>query len=330
MDAVNTSMYDKPTALAEAILMARRATRKTEFLVPENLHWDAYSIVDNYIKWSGMTLKKVPYMHDTGTLDVNALKDMLNDNTAGVYVENPNFFGMFEPAAVELKELIGDKPMLVVGADLLSLGIVQSPGDYGADIVVGDAQRFGNPLNYGGPSVGMFATKKEHIRRMPGRIIGLTKDADGKRGFCMTLQTREQHIRRDKATSNICTNQTLCAIAAAVHIAALGKQGFSDLAKQNASKAKQLAREINKLDGFTAPKFTGHHFNDFIMASDYDIHDLNEHLYRSDIQGGLILNSHYPEMGEAMLMSVTEMHTDADLQRLLEALSSVRTKGGGQ
>jgi glycine dehydrogenase subunit 1 len=328
MDAVNTSMYDAPTALAEAILMAKRATRKAEFILPSSLHPDTFSVVENYIKWTGVKLKKIPYSSETGTVDVNALKDALTDDTAGAYIENPNFFGMFEPAAVEMRDTLGDKMMMVVGVKLLSLGLVKSPGDYGADIVVGDAQPFGNPLNFGGPSVGVFATKKEHIRRMPGRIIGLTKDADGKRAFCMTLQTREQHIRRDKATSNICTNQTLSAIASAVHISALGKNGFVELAKQNASGARQLARKLDKLEGFKAPLFNGHFFNEFIMKAESDIDMLHEQLYQKGIQGGLRLKAEFPELGDAMLLAVTEAHTEEDFQHLADALRAI-TKGGG-
>jgi glycine dehydrogenase subunit 1 len=328
MDAVNTSMYDGTTALAEAILMARRATRKSEFILPSNLHRDTYSIIENYIKWTGMKIKKVSYKSDTGTMDLNELKNNITDDTAGVYIENPNFFGVFEPGVLELRELLGDKIMMVVGIKLLSLGLVRSPGDYGADIVVGDAQPFGNPINFGGPSVGIFATKKEHIRRMPGRIIGLTKDAEGKRAFCMTLQTREQHIRRDKATSNICTNQTLCAVASAVHIAALGKNGFVTFAEQNASKSKQLARRLNEIEGFKAPKFNSHHFNEFVLDCPIEVNDLNEKLYERGIQGGLVLKDHFPELGNAMLVAVTEMHNDADFQRLASNLEDITGSGG--
>jgi len=330
MDAVNTSMYDSATALAEAILMAKRANRRNEFILPSNIHWDTYSVVQNYIKWSGIKLKSVPYMSETGTMDMNALKDMIGNDTAGVFIQNPNFFGMYEPAVLEMREILGDKTMMVVGCDLLSLGLVRSPGDYGADIVVGEAQPFGNPLNFGGPSVGLFATKKEHIRRMPGRIIGLTRDADGKRAFCMTLQTREQHIRRDKATSNICTNETLCAVASAVHIAALGKDGFVKLAKQNASKAKQLAKELAKLDGFSVPKFKGHYFNEFVMHSPVDIDELNEQLYQRDIQGGLILKPHFPGEGDSMLLAATETHKPADFDRFTKVLLEITAGGGGE
>jgi glycine dehydrogenase subunit 1 len=329
MDAVNTSMYDAPTALAEAILMAKRATRKTEFILPDNLSADTYSVVDNYVRWTGIKVKKVPYLADTGTVDLNALKDALSDDTAGAYVENPNYFGMYEPGVLELRDILGDKKMMVVGVNLLSLGLVKSPGEYGADIVVGDAQPFGNPLNFGGPSVGLFATKREHIRRMPGRIIGMTKDADGKRAFCMTLQTREQHIRRDKATSNICTNQTLCAIASAVHISALGSNGFVELAKQNASKAKTLAREINSINGFKAPAFSGHHFNEFVMTSEMDIDELSEQLYQRGIQGGLKLNKQFPKLGNSMLIKVSESHTKNDFDRFTKTLSDIVKGGGG-
>lgn len=330
MDAVNTSMYDSATALAEAILMSKRANRRSEFLLPANMHRDTFSVVENYVKWSGISLKKIPYDAETGTMDITALKSSISDDTAGVFVANPNFFGNFEPEIVELKQLLGDKVMLVAGVDLLSLGLVKPPGEYGADIVVGEAQTFGNPLNYGGPTVGVFATKKEHIRRMPGRIIGLTKDAAGGRAFCMTLQTREQHIRRDKATSNICTNQTLCAVASAVHISALGKNGFVELAKANGSKAKVLARKISKLEGFRSPRLKGHHFKEFVVECPMDVNELNSGLYENGIQGGLNLKPHLPELGESMLITVSEMHSEDDFNTLINALEDVTSKGGAK
>jgi len=254
MDAANTSMYDAPTALGEAALMAARITRKNEVLIPSSLPDDKKSVLTNYTKWVGVDFKEIPYNQETGKIELNDVENAINDNTAGVYIENPNYFGIFEEIATELEPVVtAKKAMLIVGVNPVSLGLVKPPGDYGANIVIGDAQGFGNPMNYGGPSVGFFTCKKEYIRRMPGRIIGLTRDAEGRRAYCMTLQTREQHIRREKATSNICTNHALCAVAAAVHIAALGKCGIADLARTNLQRGKYLATELDKLDGFTSP-----------------------------------------------------------------------------
>ncbi len=319
MDGANTSMYDSPTALGEAALMAGRITRKNEFIIPKALHWDKISVLYNYTKWVGMKIKEIPYNSENGELDISALKSEINDNTAGVYIENPNFFGVFEKTLPELKDMI-DKPMLVVGVNPVSLGIVKPPGEYGADIVIGECQVFGNPMNFGGPLNGLFACKKEYIRKMPGRIIGLTQDTAGRQAFCMTLQTREQYIRRDKATSNICTNEALCAVASGVHLAALGKNGIIELGKQNLLRGQYLASILNEIPGIDAPLFTNQHFNEFVVKIDADSDLVLKHLLDKKILGGVPLKNHFPELGETLLVATTEVHNEEDYNHYVNAL----------
>jgi glycine dehydrogenase subunit 1 len=331
MDAANTSMYDAPTALGEAALMASRITRKHEILVPEGMHWDKLSVLENYLKWIGMSIKKIPFDPVTGELDVNNIKAEINDNTAGVYIENPNFFGVFEKCITELKELMG-KAMLIVGVDPISLGVVKPPGDYGADIVIGEFQPFGNPLNFGGPLNGLFACRKEYIRKMPGRIIGLTQDSEGRQAFCMTLQTREQYIRRDKATSNICTNEALCAVASAIHLAALGKNGLFELSKQNLIRGQYLASQLNEIPGVTAPTFNNNHFNEFGIKVEKDADEVLSKLLDHDILGGVSLKEHFPSLGDTILVATTEVHTAEDYANYINALKQVLagSVGGGE
>ena len=333
MDAANTSMYDAPTALGEAALMAARITRKSEFIVPKAMHWDKLAVLKSFIKWVGITIKEVPYIAETGELDVDTLKTELNDNTAGVYVENPNLFGVLEPRITELKELLG-KAMLIVGVHPLSLGIIKPPGEYGADVVIGEFQPFGNPMNFGGPLNGLFACKKEYIRKMPGRIIGLTQDSNGQQAFCMTLQTREQYIRREKATSNICTNEALCAVASAFHLAALGKKGIFELAKQNILRGQYLASQLGQVTGVSAPLFKVPHFNEFVVKLDGDADLVLAELLKHNILGGVPLKSHFPELGDSILVATTEVHTGDDytnyIDTLKQVLGGLYGAGGGQ
>jgi len=331
MDATNTSMYDAPTALGEAALMAARITRKNEFIIPKSIHWDKFSVLKSYIHWVGLTIREIPYAQETGEVDLEALKSALNENTAGVYIENPNLFGVFESRITEVKQLL-EKTLLVVGVNPISLGIIKPPGEYGADIVIGEFQPFGNPLNFGGPYNGLFACRKEYIRKMPGRIIGLTQDTAGRQAFCMTLQTREQYIRRDKATSNICTNEALCAVASALHLAALGKNGLIELAKQNLLRGVHLATRMAELNGVQAPLFKSKHFNEFVVQLEVDSETILAELAKQNILGGVPLKKYFPEVGEAFLVSTTEVHTAEDYTNYINALKQILADqpGGGQ
>jgi glycine dehydrogenase subunit 1 len=320
MDVANASLYDGATAIVEAAMLAARATRKHEFIVPESISWEKRQILETYFCGTGLKLRYIPYEKETGCITIDAVKSQLGDDTAGVYIENPNYFGMFEDAAFNMKAELG-KALLVVGVNPISLGAVRPPGDYGADVVVGEGQSLGIPMNFGGPLLGMMAARKELMRKMPGRLIGMTEDVEGNRAFCITLQTREQHIRRERATSNICTNQALCAVAAAVHMSLLGSNGFRTLAKRNMEMARKLCKELAWMPGFVSPWFKGHFFNEFVavMPNPADVH---KSLLQRGIIGGKILKRQ-PGLEGATLFTATEMTSDDDIKRLIDALIDI-------
>jgi len=322
LDAVNTSMYDHQTAIGEAVLMANRINHRNVFLVPEHITSDKRCVVENYIKGSGVQLKYVPFKD--GLMDMEALKGMIGPDVSGVYIENPNLLGLFDPGALRIREMIDQKMVLVVGANPMSLAIARPPGSYGADIVVGDAQPLGIPMSYGGPSTGIFATSMAQVRKMPGRIIGATKDELGRRAFCMTLSTREQHIRRDRATSNICTNEALTSIRAAAYLASLGKNGFRSLGIQLASRARYLAERIGSLEGFISPAFPGHFFNEFPVRVDRDVCAFLDACEERGVLAGLNMSTEVPALGNVFTVATTEMHTSKDYDRLLVVLKEAR------
>ncbi len=318
MEAANSSMYDGATALAEACLMSVRINRKRKLIVPKSMFWEKKYVLENYARGPGLQIEEVPYDSNTGTVDLAQLRDLVDDETSAVYVESPNLFGVFENFA-EVKESVGDA-LLIAGANPLSLALVEPPGDLGADIAVGEGQILGNPMNFGGPTVGLFACKKEHIRKMPGRVIGATKDVNGRRAYCMALQTREQHIRREKATSNICTNESLGAVAFAIHSAILGRSGLRKLAAENISKARELASRIDSLECFESPVFKSPHFNEFVVRSEISYLNVNDHLLKQGVQGGLYLSAHLEDLKNCAVFCTTEMHTKEDHDLLIRAL----------
>ena len=322
MDVVNSSNYDASTALGEAATMCHRILPKKKFLIPEAMSWEKKSVLRNYL-W-GPQLETVGYAYDpyTGGIDIDDLAEKVDDDVCGLYAEVPNFFGTIDPVVMELKKRFPNIP-LVIGVDPISLGVLTPPGEYGADIVIGEGQSLGSSMNFGGPLLGIFACKKEHVRKMPGRLIGMTRDSTGERAFCMTLQTREQHIRRSKATSNICTNEALMAVAAAVYLSIVGPKGLEAIAKANISNARDLIEKIDGLDGFDAPVFKAYHFNEFVVRTKVRPEKLNKHLARKGIIGGLDLSRHIPRMNEHMLFTSTEMHSEADHDRLIAALKEV-------
>lgn len=319
MDVVNASMYDGATAFAEAVLLAVRHTGKKEVIVPKAINRDKLSVLHNYTKKYGIKIKELAYDKKTGKIDIGQLKGAVNAETACAYIENPNFFGVFEDGIVDAKAALGGA-LLIAGVNPLTLSLVSSPGDYGADIAVGDGQVLGNPMALGGPSFGIFACREELARKMPGRVIGMTKDARGGRAFCMTLQTREQHIRRDKATSNICSNEALCAVAAAAYIAVLGRDGLAEVAGANMISAQKLSDALCELDGVSAPLFDANYFNEFVIGLPADATAVNKALLTHNIQGGLPLAKDFPELGHAMLITATEKHTEDDLRKFADAL----------
>jgi len=323
MDAVNSGMYDWSTALGEAALMCGRMKHGTRFLVARSVSPERKAVLKTYLKGIDASIKEIAFDPETGRLDMGDLRRNLSDDVFGVYLENPNYFGVFEEEVDEMSTVIGETPF-VVGADPLSLALVRPPSDYGADIVIGESHHFGNSPYFGGPLIGVFGCRREHVRKMPGRIIGATVDAAGRRAFCMTLQTREQHIRRGKATSNICTNEALMAVAACAYLASMGRSRLIEVAEVNIEKAKRLSEMIGRIDGYRSPKFKASHFNEFVIGCPLPVDRLGKSLIDRGIQGGISLKSDFGELGEAMLLAVSEMNSEEDLKALAKALEAIR------
>jgi len=323
MDVANASLYDGATALGEAALMSTRLNGRKKFVIPGNISWEKKSVLKNYLKGPNIELVEIPFDIETGKIYLNHLKNNVDENTSGVYIENPNFFGVFEDDVDNIVEIIKNTDSLfIVGIDPISIGISKSPGEYGADIVIGEGRALGNFMDFGGSSLGIFSCKKEYVRQMPGRIIGLARDKDGKRAFCMTLQTREQHIRRGKATSNICTNEGLCAIAAVSFLSTLGGDGLENLSRTNFENAQKLAGKIKSVNGYKM-MFSGVHFNEFVIKCDKDPNTINKKLLKRGIQGGLVIDNWYKELKNCMLFGTTEMHSESDFEALVSALKEV-------
>jgi glycine dehydrogenase subunit 1 len=320
MGAANVSMYDASTALGEAARMVKRLSKRGTFFIPANIPWEKKSVLKNYTRNINLDIKELPVGPD-GRIVLETAK---GNDVAGIYIENPNFFGLIEErvdAVQQFKEATG--ALVVLGVDPLLLAIATPPVEYGADIVIGDGW-LGNHLNFGGMRLGMFACKKRLLRQMPGRIIGATIDADGHRGFCMAMQTREQHIRREKATSNICSNQALCALAFVAHVALLGARGMRLLAAENMNRAQYAADKLTKL-GFDMP-FSGSFFNEFVAIPPIDAGILNEALLRHNIYGGLQLGGRFPGPDNALLYGITEMHSHGLIDAMIKATGTVLEK----
>ncbi len=327
MDAANTSMYDYSTAFAEAVLMSIRVGKGNKFLVPENIHWDKDSVLKNYLRGNDIEIEHVKYDEKTGCIDIEDFKSKVDDDLLGFYVESPNFFGVLEENLDELKKIKEDKDAIfVAGISPLSLSLLKPPSEWGADIVVGDSQALGIPASFGGPTVGIFACKKRYIRKMPGRIIGETEDADGKTAYCMTLQTREQHIRRERATSNICTNQSLMALASAVYMYVKGGKGLEELAKQNYEKSHEVAEKIDELDGYEAPYFDSPFFNEFLVKTPVKADEIIEKASKKGILPGIDISKEdkFADMENTLLLSVTEMNDESEIDELVDIFREVK------
>ena len=318
MEVANASLYDGSSALAEAALMALRLTKRPKFLVPSSLHPNYRKVLGTYLANLDVQLEEIPVVK-TGGLDLDYLTQALNDDCAAVVVQSPNFFGVIEDLReiTRLSQAAGSLSIVVV-TEALSLGLLKPPGELGADIVVGEGQSLGIPLGFGGPNLGFFATQDRYKRQMPGRLAGQTVDSQGRRGFVLTLATREQHIRREKATSNICTNQGLCALICAVFLSALGKQGLRELAEQNLKKAFYLRKLLgNSLE------FSGKFFNEMVVRCDENPVEINRQLLDHGIVGGLPLGRYFPDRADQMLVCVTEQNRPEKIQRLAEILTGV-------
>ncbi len=317
MDVANASMYDGATALAEGAILACGATRRSKVLVSRTVNPYYRQVLQNYFNTRDLILEEVPY--EQGQMEREQLETMLNNDVAALLIQQPNFFGILEDLEGLADLLHAKGALLVTSVDPISLPLVKAPAEYGADVVTGEGQGLGSPTSFGGPLLGFFAVKEQLARRAPGRIAGETVDKDGKRGFVLTLQTREQHIRRERATSNICSNQALVALAAAVHMAALGPAGLREVAELSLQKAAYAREKITALSGFE-PAFAGTHFKEFAVKLPGEVKRLNKILLEHKIIGGLDLSPFYPELGQSALFCVTETRTRAQIDALVEAL----------
>ncbi|TWH60172.1 glycine dehydrogenase (decarboxylating) alpha subunit [Desulfitobacterium sp. LBE] len=321
MDGANASMYDGASALAEAALMSCDATRRKKVLVPQTIHPEYREVLRTYLLPRGVEILEIPYQE--GAVDSEALEKVLNTEVAAVLLQSPNFFGMIEKAE-EIGQMAHAKGgLLVMAVNPVSLGLLKSPGELGADIVVGEGQPFGNPLNFGGPYLGFLACREKYVRRMPGRIVGATKDKNDKKGYVLTLQAREQHIRREKAASNICSNEALCALAFTIHLSGLGKRGLKEMARLNLQKAHYGAEEIGKLPGMSLA-FQGPFFHEFVIKTEVSPRKINEALLSHKIIGGLELSRFYPELDQHLLFCVTETKTKEDIDRLVAGMGEIK------
>jgi glycine dehydrogenase subunit 1 len=317
MEVANASMYDGASALAEAALMAMRLTRKQRLLVAETLHPHWRQVLDTYT--ANVAPEIVPLPAPGGLLDPEQVARALDDETAAVLVQNPNALGLIEPLREIGAHLVRHPAMYIVAAYPTALGLLTSPGEAQADIAVGEGQPLGLPLSYGGPYLGLFATKLEHVRQMPGRIAGVAYDDRGRKGYVMTLQAREQHLRRERATSNICSNQMHAALAATVYLSLVGPDGFRKIAQNNFVIAHQLADRLCELPG-CALAYPHPFFNEFVLNLPVPAEDIERELWDNGIVSGLPLSRWWPERTHQMLFCATEVITDAACHRLVAAL----------
>ncbi len=317
MDVSNASMYDGASSLAEAALLAVRSTGKKKILLPAAVHPEYRTVVRTYLSHMDVEIIEIPAQD--GATDTAFLERLLDGNVAAVVIQQPNFFGILEDAhrAAGLAHKAG--ALLIACVNPISLGIFSPPGEYGADIAVGEGQPLGNAVSFGGPHFGFFTVKEELLRKIPGRIAGMTADKIGQRAFVLTLQAREQHIRREKATSNICTNQALCALKGAVYLSLLGKEGIRKVGLLNTENAHKTYERLLKIKGvrlFSSREF----FNEFALVIGKDKKRLSENLEKHKILGPLPLENFYPELKSVYLVAVTEKRTDKDLETLAEAI----------
>jgi glycine dehydrogenase subunit 1 len=323
-------MYDWASALGEAARMTARVKGRNEILIPRIIHPERAATLQVYTEPAGITIRHVDYNAENGQMDLKDLKNKMSERTAAVYVENPSYLGYIESQVDEIsREAHSHDSLFIAGIDPTSLGILKPPGEYGADIVVGEAQPLGNGMNFGGPLLGIMACSDEMslIRQMPGRIIGLTTTQDNSRqGFCMALQTREQHIRREKATSNICTNEALCAVASAVYMALLGPQGFRQLGETIMYKANYAMQLLSRIEGIRSPVFKSAHFKEFTVNFDktgLTVEEVNKKLLQHQVHGGKDISKELPELGQTALYCVTETHSKQEIEKLRDTLEEV-------
>jgi glycine dehydrogenase subunit 1 len=331
LDVANASVYDGATALAEGVIMAVNATGRKGVLISRAVHPNYRAVLRTYAEGLELEIDELPYRAD-GCTDLANLEAALADQRyAAVVVQSPNVFGAIDalPGGVAGKIKATQTIVISVVAEALSLAALATPASWGAEICVGEAQSFGNPVAFGGPHVGFIATTNEHLRRIPGRLVGKSVDVEGKPAYVLTLQAREQHIRREKATSNICTNQAHCALCATIYLAAMGKTGLRDCAALNVLRTHQLRDRVTKLEGFTA-KFSAPAFNEVVVQVPGRAADVLRALEAKKILGGLDLGRFYPELDDCILMTATELTTAAEIDRLVTALSEIPVRAAAR
>jgi glycine dehydrogenase subunit 1 len=323
MDVANASLYDGATAAAEAALMAMRITGRPGVVLSAAIHPEYREVVKTYLSGAPERVTEVPFCTEAGTTLATAVAQYCGPETACLVVQHPNFFGSLEEVE-ELAEVVHGRGglLIVVVTEPVSLGLLKPPATLGADIVVGENQSFGNPLNYGGPYLGFMAARDEFVRQMPGRLVGQTVDDKGQRAYCLTFATREQHIRRERATSNICTNHALNALAAAVFLVSIGRGGLKNLAHLNLLKASYLKDRLVSIDGVRAG-FAAPTFNEFVVKIESDPEDALKRLLKKRIIGGLSLKRFYPGLSRYLLVTATEMNTREDIDRFAIELERV-------
>jgi glycine dehydrogenase subunit 1 len=322
MEVSNASMYDGASSLAEAVLMAERITKRKKILLSEAIHPEYRRVIETYSE-PDPQIVTLPYDRKTGRTDGKVLSDLIDGDVGGVVLQSPNFFGVIEDLRPIAERVHSSGGLLVAGfSEAVAFGLLAPPGALGADIVAGEGQSLGIPVSFGGPYLGVFTTRDKFVRQMPGRLVGETVDLEGKRGFVLTLATREQHIRREKATSNICTNEGLCALMATVFLSALGKKGLRELAMMNLSKAEYAKKTASRIRGCRIA-FSSPTFNEFVLEVPKDPESVLKGLKEERIVGGLSLMKHYPDLDRHLLVTVTEMITKEEIDYWAEALRKV-------
>jgi glycine dehydrogenase subunit 1 len=324
MDVANASMYDGSTSVAEAVLMAERVTRRRKVVVSGALHPEYLHVADTYVAHAGIDLVRAGFDETKGTTNFDEL-GALDEQTAAIIVQSPNFFGCVEDlqSLAERAHKVGAL-LVVCVTESISLGLLREPGASGADIVVAEGQSFGVPLSYGGPYLGLFATREKYARQLPGRLVGVAADKEGRRGFVLTLATREQHIRREKATSNICTNEGLIALMATIYLETLGRRGLQEVAVQCAQKAAYAARRISEIEGFSLPYSETPRFNEFVVRAPVAAEELLRRLASErNITGGLALSRYFPERTNDILVCVTETNPRSEIDALVNGLTEL-------
>ncbi|RSN70111.1 aminomethyl-transferring glycine dehydrogenase subunit GcvPA [Candidatus Korarchaeum cryptofilum] len=328
MDVVNASLYDFGSALGEAGRFSIRVTRRKKIVIASNVHPERKLVLRTYLDPVGAEIIEAPMDEARGTVDLGGLEKLVDDSVAMVYIELPNFYGILEERAEDIINIAHSKGALAaIGIDPILAAIIRPPGDLGADLVIGEGQHLGSPMSFGGPSLGIFAVRMDMrlVRQLPGRLIGMTKSFDGQRGYCMVLQTREQHIRREEATSNITTSSSLMAIRAAIYLALLGPGGLRKLAEKILYNTAYLKERISKIKGFKIP-FTGINFKELAVSSSIPWERINSKLLSNGILGGFVVSGLFPEMDRGKniaLFSTTEKHGKAEIDMLVDLMGEV-------